>query len=163
MTKYAALRVGIDSDGKATADVAEVAKTAKWRNHPITLPEHTEHFFDYLLQVMKAGGDLETLSPVIDAMKVADADSSREAAIAAVGLRYCDDMIKYAVENDKELPSAAYIQTRLPLKSGEKSVTRKAENKKTQSSCVPQNETDADTTIHVDTQNTQVQSLYGLA
>ena len=51
MTKYAALRVGIDSDGKATADVAEVAKTAKWKNHPITSPEHTdtEYFFDYHL------------------------------------------------------------------------------------------------------------------
>ena len=53
MSKYAALTIAKDADGKAMASVAKIAETAKWNNNPITGPENTEQFFDYLLSVMK--------------------------------------------------------------------------------------------------------------
>ena len=150
MSKYAALTIAKDADGKATASVAMIAKTAKWKNNPITDPHNTEQFFDYLLSVMKAGDNIAEFEPVIKAIKAADLLQDRKTAIEAVGERYCEDMIKYAANNDKELPSAAYIKTRLPQKPGEQSVEKAQQHQTAQSSCVPQNETDAETTPHVE-------------
>ena len=131
------------------ADVlAKETLRAKWEANPITEIVNTESFLKYVLSVLKPDKQtgMEKINDAFAAMAAAEADvDNKAAATERVGYEHRSNVIDFMVDNNYDLPSAAYLGQRVAQTPGEiEDVEKGMSDRLTQQTTVTQSASDAD-------------------